>query len=235
MANIGEPDSGAIDEFVRQYQAELPKLQAYCGQMEALLNALLAASDIQHSHTESRCKSVEAYRDKIARKGYTDPARQMTDRVGLRMVMFYDSDVDAVSGLIQREFNVDEANSEDQRAPVTFDSFGYRSFHLVFTLDARRAALPEWAAFAGVPVELQIRTVLAHAWAAVGHQLAYKHVARLSPKGQRLLSRISALLETTDELFETLRIEYDQNHGGNEDLPGVFPRLVRDTNDGADS
>lgn len=224
-----------VDDLIRQYQAELPRLQAFCGQMEALLAALLVASDIQSSHIESRCKSIEAYREKIARKGYTDPARQMTDRVGLRAVTFYDSDVDAVASLIRREFNVDEANSVDLRSRAASDSFGYRSLHLVFTLDERRAVLPEWASYADLPVELQIRTVLAHAWAAVGHQLAYKRTTGLSPKGQRLLAQLSATLETTDALFETLRNDQDQYRLRNEELSGVFPRLVRDAEDVADT
>lgn len=224
-----------IDRLAQQYQAELPRLQAFRGQLDALLIALLATSDVQYSHVESRCKSPEAYRDKIARKGYTDPAREMTDRVGLRAVMFYDRDVDTVVGLMRREFNVDETNSADKRSPAAAESFGYRSFHLVFTLDERRAILPEWADYAGVPVELQVRTVLAHAWASVGHQLAYKSVTGLSPRGQRILAQLSAALETTDALFEVLRDDQDQYRLRNEELPGVFPRLVRDTDDAADS
>lgn len=201
---MATPDSGSIDELVWQYQAALPLLQAFRGQLEALLVALLVAFEIPYSHVESRCKGVAEFREKITRKGYTDPARQMTDRIGLRAVVFYDTDIEDIVRLISREFAVDEVNSIDQRRPASAESFGYRSFHLVFTLDARRDALPEWAAFAGIPVELQVRTVLAHAWAAVGHQLAYKQPA-LPPERQRLLAQISAMLEASDALFDTLR------------------------------
>ncbi|MFT4040800.1 MAG: RelA/SpoT domain-containing protein [Thermomicrobiales bacterium] len=198
------PDTHAIDELVRQYQAELPGLQIFRGQLEALLVSLLSAFEIPYSHVESRCKGVAEFREKITRKGYTHPASEMTDRIGLRAIMFYDGDVEAVVRIIRQEFTVDEVNSIDRRTPAAVESFGYRSFHLVLALDERRAALPEWAAFAGVPVELQVRTVLAHAWAAVGHQVAYKQPP-LPPDKQRLLAQISAMLETTDILFDTLR------------------------------
>lgn len=101
----------------------------------------------------------------------------------------------------------------------------------MFTLDARRAALPEWADYAEVPVELQVRAVLAHAWAAIGHELSYKSVTGISPKAQRMLAQVSAMLEATDTLFEMLRDDQDQYRMRNEELDGVNARLVRETDD----
>ena len=195
----------AIDSFVQKFQAELPKLEAFRTTMQALLQSLLAQEEIQYNHFESRCKGVEQYREKITRKAYTDPDRQMTDRIGLRAILFYDFDVDRVVELVRKEFQVDEVNSEDKRSPTNAESFGYRSYHLVFTLDDKRSSLPEWKNFSNVPVELQVRTVLAHAWAAVDHQLDYKAAPGLSNEGKRLLARVSAMLETADELFGRLR------------------------------
>lgn len=135
----------------------------------------------------------------------------MTDVAGLRIIMFFDSDVTFAAGLVYREFQVDEANSEDKRAPAEGDRFGYRSYHLVATLRDDRAHLPEWHRFVGLQAEIQLRTVLAHAWAAIDHQLAYKQAEPgLSTSGQRLLSRLSAMLETADELFDRLRDSEDE-------------------------
>jgi putative GTP pyrophosphokinase len=65
--------------------------------------------------------------------------------------------------------------------------------------------LPEWSAYQGMRAELQVRTVLQHAWAAIDHKLAYKRESDV-PKGLlRQLSRVSALLEVGDEQFEAVR------------------------------
>lgn len=205
-ASGGQPlSSEAIEEWTQRYQKDLPTLEAYRANMQALIQSLCAFGRIEYNHVESRCKGVDHYREKITRKAYTDPERQMTDRVGIRAIMFYDADVDRLVELIRHEFQVDEENSEDKRSPTNTESFGYRSYHLVFSLDAKRASLPEWRSFVNVPIELQVRTVLAHAWAAIDHQLDYKAESELTVQGKRLLARISAMLELADEAFGELR------------------------------
>lgn len=194
-----------IDQAVTRYLAERPGLEAFRIQLEGLIRALLDRDEMQYHQIESRCKGIDEFREKIQRKGYQHPDTQVTDKVGLRTIMFYDADIDNVVQIIRREFTVDEANSSDRRSPPSNDRFGYRSYHLVCTLSLRRASLPEWERFARVPVEIQVRTVLAHAWAAVDHKLQYKSTPGLSDAGKRIMARISAMLETADELFDQLR------------------------------
>jgi putative GTP pyrophosphokinase len=211
---VEQVDDAAISTAVDDYQKLLPTLEAFRIQLEGLLRSLLDREERPYHQIESRCKSVDSFREKVARKRYVDPAREMTDVVGLRVITFYDSDVDLVARIIQREFVLDDANTEDKRAPTAEDRFGYRSFHLVCSLNPDRAQLPEWERFAGTAVEIQIRTVLAHAWAAVDHQLGYKSDPGLSNAGKRLMARISAMLETADELFDRLRYAEDEYRAG---------------------
>ncbi len=134
----------------------------------------------------------------------------MTDLIGLRIIMYYDADVTFAAGLIDRELIVDPALSVDWRMPAERDRFGYASNHLICTLDARRAELPEWRLFADIRVEIQLRTVLQHAWAVVSHQLGYKSVPGLAPEGERRLASAAALLEMADREFEAIRAGEDQ-------------------------
>jgi putative GTP pyrophosphokinase len=167
-------DPTDIDGAVERYQALLPAHEAFRIQLEGLLRVLLDRAGRPYHQVESRCKSVNAFREKVIRKSYANPFEQRTDAVGLRLIMYYDSDVDFAAGIIRREFVVDETNSEDKRAPTSDDTFGYRSYHLVASLNEFRANLPEWERFSGTQVEIQLRTVLAHASAAVDHELDYK-------------------------------------------------------------
>ena len=89
--------------------------------------------------------------------------------------------------------------------PVALGGDDYISVHYVVSLETTRAGLPEYAAFAQLRGEIQVRTVLQHAWAAIDHKLRYKSKEEIPANVRRQLYRISALLETADEEFESLR------------------------------
>jgi ppGpp synthetase/RelA/SpoT-type nucleotidyltranferase len=84
-------DLAELDRAVRDYQEALPGLEAFRIQLVGLLRALLDREGRPYHQIESRCKGIKEFREKIIRKGYTNPARQMTDMVGLRAIMFYDA------------------------------------------------------------------------------------------------------------------------------------------------
>ena len=67
------------------------------------------------------------------------------------------------------------------------------------------AHFTEWKKFSGIKFEIQIRTVLQHAWSAISHKLEYKTVNDVPKKMRRQLFRISALLEIGDQEFSSLR------------------------------
>ncbi len=208
MANNATPV--AIEAAVHEYRGLLPSLEIFRGRLESLLRALLSDEGRDVHQIQSRCKGTEEFAEKIGRKGYQDPLREMTDLIGLRIIMYYDADVTFAAGLIDRELIVDPALSVDWRMPAERDRFGYASNHLICTLDARRAELPEWRLFADIRVEIQLRTVLQHAWAVVSHQLGYKSVPGLAPEGERRLASAAALLEMADREFEAIRAGEDQ-------------------------
>lgn len=199
-----------INEVAERYRSLLPAMEAFRLQFEGLLRVLLSSEDRPVHHVESRCKGVEEFKEKIVRKSYVDPMTQMTDLVGLRIILHFNSDVTFAAGLIRREFVVDEANSEDKRVPEEADRFGYGSYHLVVSLDERRSNLPEWQPFVSMKAEIQIRTVLQHAWAAVDRLLDYKQSPGLTDEGRRRMNRIAAILEGADEDFETVRVGEEQ-------------------------
>ena len=85
------------------------------------------------------------------------------------------------------------------------DQFGYRSTHYSVRLLPDRAHLPEWRDFAQLRAEIQIRTVLQHAWAAISHALQYKREFEVPSQFRRRLSRLAGMLELADEEFTGVR------------------------------
>jgi putative GTP pyrophosphokinase len=195
------------EEWGRRYQEERRLHAGFAKALDGLLPQLLDQASIPFSQIEYRTKEVPDFVEKLKRKDekYKDPLTEVTDLVGLRIVLFYLDDVERVGEVIEREFAVDPEHSGDKRALLDPDRFGYLSVHHIVRLSPSRAQLPEWVAYREVCAEIQVRTVLQHAWAAISRKLAYANVRDAPRKLQRNLNRLSALFELADDQFMAIR------------------------------
>jgi len=193
------------EDWGRLYATERRKYLGLTPALELLFPKLMEKEEIPFAQIEGRTKDVPNFISKLRRKSYNDPLVEVTDFSGIRIVLFYLDDVERVGEMIQRNFALDEDHSVDKRALMDPDRFGYQSVHHVVQLSPERAALPEWSEFADLSAEIQIRTVLQHAWGAISRKLAYASVREAPRDLQRSLNRLSALLELADEQFLDIR------------------------------
>ena len=202
-----------VTKQVEAFKAKRPIYEGFVNSVESLLANLIVAESVDIVTMESRVKEIASFEEKIQRDGknYTDPINELTDLAGLRVITHQLAAIDKICTIIRDNFTIDEANSIDKLESLDADRFGYLSVHFVASLNADRAALPEYQAYTGLKVEIQVRTVLQHAWAAIDHKLSYKRKKEIPPNLRRKLYRISALLETADSEFESLRTELEEN------------------------
>lgn len=100
---------------------------------------------------------------------------------------------------------MDAAQSTDRRKSLDPDRFGYLSVHYVVRLSHERGALSEYRKYADIPVEVQVRSVLQHAWAEIEHDLGYKTKEGIPSEFRRRFSRLAGLLELADSEFVAIR------------------------------
>jgi len=198
-----------LDRLASEYAAVRQLYERLSNRVADLLTALVEEMNIEIHAVERRAKSVESFRDKVTRpeKSYADPLRDITDLAGVRLILYYSDDVAAVKKLIAEEFDVDTVRSTDWTRASEPDRFGYESVHLVAGLRADRKTSKEWTSVRDLVCEIQVRTVLQHAWAAVSHQLHYKQENESSDEWSRRLYRLVGMFELADEQFSTLRRE----------------------------
>lgn len=216
-----------IDAPVEQFAQRRHEYLRFTSKLEMLIRDLLAAERIDFHLLESRTKDVTSFRDKVARtsKAYRDPLSEVTDLCGLRVIAYYQDQVDAIGRLIAAEFLVDDKNSLVHSASGA--EFGYKSSHFVVRLKQDRSGLREWHGLSAFTAEIQVRTVLQHAWAAISHKLQYKREEDVPHLLKRKLFRLSALFEIADDEFVSLRDAssivkkeiVEQLIGGNRKLP----------------
>ncbi|WP_233851220.1 GTP pyrophosphokinase [Paraburkholderia sp. HD33-4] len=176
----------------------------------ALMQSLLTDRGIDFLTVTGRTKDKGKVVEKITRKRYKDPHRQLTDLTGVRIIVFFESQVEQVSALINEAFNVDLKNSLNKDAVLSVDQTGYRSVHYVCDLGQTRLALPEFVGLGGLKFELQVRTLLQHAWAELAHDRNYKFSGKLPREMERQLYLYAGMLEIADKGFDQLSKDIDQ-------------------------
>lgn len=165
----------------------------------------LAEAGIDVLGVFQRIKTIQSILDKAERKGMADPSTQMYDICGVRVVCYYVSDLKRIDELINRELRVYEREDKsDQIEPI---AFGYRSIHYIVGVPEEWLTLSERDELLPLKAEIQVRTVLSHAWADIEHKLAYKKKQDVPHKVRRKFSMLSALFEVADDVFEELRRE----------------------------
>lgn len=191
--------------FVDEFEQLRPQYTRFTTKLDALFRDLLTAKKIEIHLLESRTKDKRSLREKLLKsaKAYKDPLKEVTDLTGLRIITYYQDEADAVAKLIESEFAIDKENSVVHAS--TAAEFGYKSTHYVISLKSGRASLLEWSGLADFKAEVQVRTVLQHAWAAISHKLQYKREEDVPAVLKRKLFRLSALFELADDEFVSLR------------------------------
>ena len=195
--------------------------------MEKLLKDLLEENGIHVHSVKSRVKSESSIRKNIVekRKEYSK-LEDAHDFSGIRIITFFADEVDLVAGIINKEFVVDEELSVDKRKLLDPDRFGYLSLHYVVHLSPSRLKLTEYQRFKECQSEIQIRSILQHAWAEIEHDLGYKSKKAVPKEIQRRFSRIAGLLEIADSEFTDIRIELREYEESVPELISTKPEEV---------
>ncbi|WP_164755425.1 MULTISPECIES: hypothetical protein [unclassified Mesorhizobium] len=186
---------------------------------EALLRELLEEGKDFHT-IESRTKEIDSFEEKVdlpEKEQKYKNFSEVTDLSGLRIICYLNEDADRVCGRLAEIYSIDQEHSINKQEQLEPDQFGYRSRHFVVTYKPERAGLPENMRFAGLRAEIQVRTILQHAWAAIDWKLRYKNSRETPQNLRRRVFRVSALLELADDEFsdlsdavQKLRHEYEQ-------------------------
>ncbi|MBA4241266.1 MAG: (p)ppGpp synthetase [Sphingobacteriaceae bacterium] len=201
-----------MNQILKEYKDSKHKFENFGSKMIDLLSILLKDNNLNYHQITSRIKTEDSLSKKIESKnGKYSIILDITDIVGIRIITYFEDEVDKVAEIISKEFHVDKKNSVDKRISA-IDKFGYQSLHYIVKCLPERTSLTEWKKFEGLPCEIQIRSILQHAWAEIEHDIGYKGASTIPQQEKRNFFRIAALLETADKEFVRLRsnlLEYE--------------------------
>ena len=192
--------------ILEEYRDMLPVLTDAMEIALAELRRTVDEAGLVVSNIVGRIKSEESLAGKLEMKGAKyRTLGDITDIIGVRVVTFYSEDVDKLSSLVDKHFDVDWNTSVDKRKLHALDSFGYDSLHYICRIPESVYKDSSRPMINTIPIEIQMRTVLQHAWATISHDTGYKSGVEVPKEHLRNLNRLAGMLELADEQFSNIR------------------------------
>lgn len=232
--------SAAIDEFIKHYKESYYRDLALHAQH--ICEQRLSGSSIRAIHT-SRAKNPDSLRKKVekenakrvgeGKEAYKDKGqigKEIFDRAGVRIALYFPGQRDVVAKVIEKTFNVvtwikhpdpgakkeKKANAgraseaEDGNAGAEgslgvyepkFAGYEARHAHVRFKKEDMKGI--SWSE--EDVVEIQIQSVFLHAWAEVEHDITYKDLFGHASHQERLiLDCLNGMVRSSELLLEQL-------------------------------
>lgn len=196
-------------EIIQTYFSQYPLYLRLGENVKEAIENFLIKQGIEIVSVSYRIKKLEQLLQKIKRKKYKDPFEQMNDICGVRVICYFKEDIKKIERIIKKEFEIIEKNEKVNNLPL--HKFGYRSNHFVIKIKKDWTKTPNYRGLENFKIELQIRTVLMHAWAEIEHKLSYKRTEHIPKNIRRKFFRISAILEDADEQFQEISDEINKS------------------------
>lgn len=199
--------SARARQFVERYAADHLKFDAAAREAQDYIAGLLAPHVIPIHAVIGRSKTVTSLRGKIRRKNYLNPATEVTDLVGVRVITYFAKHVDIVEAELRASLDISVRKSRDARRDLGEAQFGYRSIHLIARLRPSPAKLEHNRSIGRRWFEVQIRSILDHAWAEIEHEVVYKSGVVFPVDMRRRFKAIAGSLEVLEHVFEELSVQ----------------------------
>jgi putative GTP pyrophosphokinase len=174
---------------------------------ECLLSRSVKVHSVQH-----RAKEPASFQKKAAIPSeadpnipkYLEPLHDMTDLAGVRIITYFLKTQLTIDQMIFDEFEVVEKSNKGQNLLET-GKFGYQSIHYLVRLKGERARLAEYKLYSGALVEVQVRTILQHAWAEIEHDIQYKSSHAIPTEIRRRFMALAGMFEIADREFQAIQ------------------------------
>lgn len=198
-----------IDDAISWFIRMRPSYKNLANKVESIIREVLTNSGASYYTITSRAKDIESFTIKASKEKYKNPQQEIKDLAGIRIITYVKSEVNNCCELIKPLFEIDHLHSVDKTKELGNDKVGYRSIHYVAKLTEDRLSLPEYQIFKDLEFEIQVRTILEHAWADISHDRNYKFNGVLPPDNdiERRFSLAAATLELVDREFDNLARE----------------------------
>jgi ppGpp synthetase/RelA/SpoT-type nucleotidyltranferase len=209
LDEVPEDVAEAAIESRIQYEQVRGSYEAFAISMGKVLEESLRASGVLILSVTPRTKTPESFERKALRMSDDDPTaprygrpfEEITDKAGVRVITYFLRTLDDVCRVIEDQFQVIERLRKSGHEP---ERVGYQSIHYLVKYPDRRTELLDFRRFEGMVAEIQVRTILQHAWAEIEHEIQYKATETVPARIKRRFEALAGLVEIGDREFQAI-------------------------------
>ena len=150
--------------------------------------------------TKDLLSIIKKLKKKSEKENYTYD--KITDKLGVRIICLYKSDLDIIDNFISKNFEVIKKDSKIET--LKYDTLAYLSNHYDVSIKKSIDYFTDLSGYENIIFEIQVRTLNQHAWANTAHGLMYKQEQELDDDTKRKLFRLVALHEIADEEIQSI-------------------------------
>lgn len=168
-----------LNDYETKY---FPIYEAFAETIRFILKkALIATANLPRPQSiQCRAKGIDSLRRRLKEASKLDSQTLELDRrdlAGARLIFYTNNDVDrfVASPLIRENFEIEEDSTRIHQPTPENEESRYRAIHYTVRLHEDRLRLPEYAKFMGLRCEIQVQTILNHAWSETSHDIIYKN------------------------------------------------------------
>lgn len=196
------PKKSKIDEYIKEYEPLKELYENFSFVIKFILENLLCKNGFKYQAVTFREKSERSLRNKLNTIKRIKSVKDIDDLAGCRIIFYLDEDIERIVWYLQNEFIVVKEN-------LKYSKKGYNARHFIVKLSEDRLKLSECEMFNGLKCEIQITTVLYHAWSELGHDIIYKPEKSLSEFDSPSSESIKARFAETMEVLKFAQREFD--------------------------
>ncbi|MDR1285719.1 MAG: hypothetical protein LBJ88_05935 [Campylobacteraceae bacterium] len=147
-----------------------------------------------------RIKDLLSIVKKIKRHKENYSYGDLKDKLGIRIICTFESELDIIDSTIKNFFNVERLEYKK----TDYNILDYKSNHYDVYINSELKEFKEIRQYNSYVFEIQVRTFNQHAWSNASHKLLYKNEKDLPDELKRKLYRLLVLYELADQEIENI-------------------------------
>lgn len=192
-----------IEKELSKFRKKREVLGELGDEMIPLIDHMLNEAEISFHEVIGRVKEENSLKEKLLRGN--KKLKDIKDLLGLRVITYLKSDSKKVCELIEKEFKIMGIKDHEKKI-----NGSYRGKNYVVKLDQKRGELIEYGSYKDIEFEIQVTTILDHAWSEIQHDRNYKLKGKLPEEFKRQFRLLASTLELSDIQFDKLCQEVDK-------------------------
>ena len=160
-----------VKKILDDFREKRALYEEFCLAMHKMLDSMLMADEYKYQ-IFYRIKEFDKLEEKIIRKEKEGVVyanlEDLEDLAGLRILFYLESDKDKFVKKLLSELT-GEVTIENHKKLS-----GYEATHIITSFGKKRISLSEYSKFDGLKCEIQLTSILRHAWSEIEHDMIYK-------------------------------------------------------------